>query len=261
LHFTEHTDYAKAAEPTQDEPISLIDQLYLLIVFAPAWVYLPIFEFESGNSLRITGASGEYPVLNGVWEEVGFPGGTFFRAQVEESEPTTTTSAPETSGTLNESAIQIEPSQTTKFLINLTGVASIPIQGPDDIGVAIGTGRYLGAGVVFIGLTTRPGDEPAFGSITPESGNRESTLTDVEISCFNTTFSDDPSVSIQFNPPEGLTVSNINTISNTRVEFDLQIDVNAPTGSKTITVTWDTESGSPKTVSSSDAGKFFTVTE
>ena len=76
-------------------------------------------------------------------------------------------------------------------------------------------------------------------SISPDEGEQGTTLTDVRIYGTNTTFQSNPPVEISFNPPDGLTVSNINVISNISIEFDLEIAVDAPTGARSLTVTYD----------------------
>jgi hypothetical protein len=117
---------------------------------------------------------------------------------------------------------------------------------PNDITfrAIIGAGAYLGANVVFIGFSTPPipGEDPKFGSISPGEGKQESTLTDVTITGVNTTFQDDGVDNIGFSPPEGVTVSNISTISNTKIEFDLTIADNAPIEVKSVIVTYDNSS-------------------
>jgi hypothetical protein len=76
-------------------------------------------------------------------------------------------------------------------------------------------------------------------SISPNQGEQGTTLTDVSIWSRNTTFDDDSPVEISFDPPDGLTISNINVISNTVIEFDLDIAVDAPVGTKRVIVTYD----------------------
>jgi len=75
--------------------------------------------------------------------------------------------------------------------------------------------------------------------IQPSEGEPGTTLTNVEIEGRDTTFQDNPPVEISFDPPDGLTVSNINVRSNTEIEFDLEIDVDAPEGYRTVIVTYD----------------------
>jgi hypothetical protein len=75
--------------------------------------------------------------------------------------------------------------------------------------------------------------------IVPREGEQGTTLTDILITCLNTTFQDDPPVEISFDPPDGLTVSNINVTSNTEIEFDLEIAVDAPIGERQVIVTYD----------------------
>lgn len=92
-------------------------------------------------------------------------------------------------------------------------------------------------GIMFKVDDNWPGS-PEFGSISPDEGEQESTLT-VEITGVNTTFQDDPPVNIFFSPPDGLTISNVSVISNIELEFDLEIAADAPLGQKSVTVTYD----------------------
>jgi hypothetical protein len=95
------------------------------------------------------------------------------------------------------------------------------------------------SGAVFTGFAAGVVD-PAFGSIAPEVGQQEETLTGVQISCFNTTFLDGFSINIQFNPgpSDKFTVSNVRALSNTLLEFDLTIATDAPLGSQSVTVSY-----------------------
>ena len=92
----------------------------------------------------------------------------------------------------------------------------------------------FGTGILF---KDWPGS-PEFGSISPNQGEQEWTLT-LEITGLNTRFRDDPPVNITFIPSEGLTVSNITVRSNTEIEFDLQIAADAPLGFKNVIVMYD----------------------
>ena len=240
-YATNETDPLSSDVSYQIQPSSVDDLIYLLFVKGPASLYTPTFEFEAGNSLKVINASHKYSELTGIWQEVDFTSFSYFQAQVEESETATTTTItiPTPTNLMSDS---FETTEQTKFLINLWGISFASLPPPfASVGMLLGAGAYLGANVVFIGITSAPipGEEPEFGSITPKEGKQETTLTDVTITGVNTTFQDDPPVSIQFNPPDGLDVSNISTISNTEIEFDLTIAVDAPTGLKSITVTYD----------------------
>ena len=81
--------------------------------------------------------------------------------------------------------------------------------------------------------------EAQLSHIYPIHGEQGTTLTDVQLYGIYTTFQDNPPVEISFDPPDGLTVSNINVISNTLIEFDLEIAANAPGGDRTVIVTYD----------------------
>jgi hypothetical protein len=75
--------------------------------------------------------------------------------------------------------------------------------------------------------------------IGPSHGEQGTTLTDVNIWSTNTFFQENPPVEVIFDPPDGLTVSNINVKSNTTIGFDLEIAVDAPVGTKEIYVVYD----------------------
>jgi hypothetical protein len=165
---------------------------------------------------------------------------SFFQAQVEQSEtPTTTTSTPATEERINLSEVQPAQSEQTKFLINLAGLVFPPFSLLPNLSVMVGSGAYLGADVVFIGFTGIS-DAPTFGSIDPELGIPETTFP-YTVTCLNTTFLDG-NVNVSFSPSDGLTVSNIIVQSDTEVQFDLQIAVDALIGQKSVTVTY----GSPQ---------------
>ena len=240
-YATNETDPLSSDVSYQIQPSSIDDLIYLLVVKGPEKLFYPTFEFEAGNSLKVIGASEEYGELAGIWQEVEFPLFSFIQAQVEGSETETTTTTT-TSTERNLMLDRFETTEKTKFLIDLWGISFASLPPPfASVGMLLGAGAYLGANVVFIGFTSAPipGEDPEFGSISPGEGKQESTLTDVTITGVNTTFQDDPPVSIQFNPSDGLDVSNISTISNTEIEFDLTIAVDAPIGLKSITVTYD----------------------
>ena len=225
----------------QIQPSSIDDLIYLLFVKGPEKLFYPTFEFEAGNSLKVIGASHEYGELTGIWQEVEYLSFSIIQAQVEESETETTTTIT-IPATTNLMMDRFETTEQTKFLINLWGISFASLPPPfASVGMLMGAGAYLGANVIFIGFTSVPipGEEPEFGSISPKEGNQESTLTDVTITGINTKFQDESPVAIAFIPPDGLDVSNISTISNTKIEFDLTIAVDAPTTFRTVTVTYD----------------------
>jgi hypothetical protein len=80
-----------------------------------------------------------------------------------------------------------------------------------------------------------------FHSISPNRGYQGATLKDaydVHLYASNTFFQDNPFVEISFDPPDGLTVSNIDVITNTEIEFDLEIAIDAPIGFRDVIVTY-----------------------
>ena len=243
-YATNETDPLSSDVSYQIQPSSIDDLIYLLFVQGPASLYTPTFEFEAGNSLKVINASHKYSELTGIWQEVEFPSFSYIQAQVEESETVTTTTIT-IPATTNLMLDRFETTEQAKFLINLWGISFASLPPPfASVGMLVGAGAYLGANVVFIGFTTVPipGEEPEFGSISPGEGKQESTLTDVTITGINTTFQDDGVDNIGFSPPEGVTVSNISTISNTKIEFDLTIAVDAPIEVKSVIVTYDNSS-------------------
>jgi len=222
------------------------DLIYVLYVKAPHAVYVPTFEFESNNSLKVIGASGQYGELSGTWQESDLVAFSFFQAQVEESvTSTTTTTTPETPqnprtlGRMDSSALQPAESDKTKFLINVAGFAFPPFPLLPSIGWMVGTGAYLGAEVVFIGFTG-VSDALAFGSIFPPGALPELTVP-CTVTCRNTTFTDG-NVEVAFSPDEGLSVESLSVQSDTEVQFNLVIAVDAPLGQKVVTVSY----GSPR---------------
>ena len=222
----------------------------------PARVYTPPFEFQGGNDLLVIGASSDYGVLNGVWQEAPLGLFSFFWAQVESDEPTTTTTIPDDPSDLLPQSFQPQQTEQTKFIINLWGlVFSLPpITFPPDpadpladprvivYSMLIGSGDYLSAsGVPFIGFTSTPGPgaDPEFVSINPEQGATEETVT-VTITGSNTTFQDSGVDDVIFSPSVGLTVGTITIQSNTEIEFPLDIATNAEiTDEYSVTVFYD----------------------
>ena len=218
--------------------------VYYLYVKGPKSIWTPTFEFQGGNDLLVIGASSNYGVLNGVWQEVPLGLFSFFWAQVEEDAPTTTTTTPpdETSGT---SSLDFQPAQTekTKYLINLLGLAfTTPAIGTGPtFSILYGGGDYLSAGgASFIGITSIPGPgaDPEFVSINPVSGAQEEQLT-VTITGSNTTFQDDFVTAVSFTPENNITVDSFNVQSNTEVQCDITIAANAEIGDYTVTVLYD----------------------
>jgi hypothetical protein len=261
------SDSLKADEASRIQPASISDLTYIVLVWTGSDLlpsYYPQFEFEAGNNLRATAVSSNWTVLTGTWTEVEFGDlFSYFTAQVEQEDPPTTTtiSIPPTERE-NQAAIPVQPLGTK--MIDLWGISfnfAFGIDMPDpvtDIGfgvsMLIGAGTYLGKNAVFAGFSgVDTGNEPAFGTISPSTGVQESTP-HITISCSNTTFRDDPPVDVEFIPNDGLTVGSISTTSNTEIEFDLTIAVDAPTTTRSVTVSWDDP---PQTVTG-DA--VFTVT-
>ena len=230
--------------PLSNSYAALDGLVYYLYVKGPARIWTPTFEFEGGNDLLVIGASHEYGVLNGVWQEVPLGLFSFFWAQVEQDEPTTTTTIPEIPET---SSLDFQPSQTetTSFLINLWGIAfTLPSLGTTGttFSILVGSGDYLTATpAYFIGLTSTPGPgaDPEWSSISPSEGQQESTLNDVSITGINTTFEQDGVNEITFTPSEGIEVDGISVQSDTQVEFDLTIAADAEIGKYTVTVFYD----------------------
>lgn len=92
--------------------------------------------------------------------------------------------------------------------------------------------------MIYLLLCGSPNDDPQFVSIAPSQGSQEEVLT-ITIMCINTTFQDDGINEIIFSPNGGIFVRSISVESNTEVEFDIEIDADAPLGSRSVTVIWD----------------------
>jgi len=75
--------------------------------------------------------------------------------------------------------------------------------------------------------------------IFPNWSHQGRSLMGVSLYGISTTFQDNPPVEITFDPPAGLTISNIDVISNTELAFDLEIAVDAPVGYRNVIVTYD----------------------
>ncbi len=229
---------------------SVSDNNYVVLVWTPTstlinpqWV--DQFEFDAGDVFRVyTTREAE---LTGKWFETPLGSLTWFQAYVEreEEETTTTTPATTTTATVQSGSMIIPLRETSKYDINLWGVSYefIPPPPLDTFGYSIilGYGAYLGVNATFLGIASvpGPGEEPSFGGISPDVVEQEQSYTDVTITGVNTTFQDDPPVTITFTPSDGLTISNISIISNTRIEFDLDVATNASTGPRSVTVTYD----------------------
>ncbi len=244
---TEDNAPLKADEGYQIQPTSISDITYTVFIWTENGgivpKYFPQFEFDAGDVFKATSVSSEYSELTGTWTETDFAIFTHFTARVETSDETTTTTTAESPATQDILIPQsIEPEQTS-FLINLWGISfDFKPPAPFDtiaFNLLIGAGSYLGANVAFSGFAGTQPDVPKFGSISEDEGKQESTLTDVTITGLNTKFQDEPPVSIAFIPDDGITVSNIGTNSNTEIEFDLTIAVDASTTFRTVTVTYD----------------------
>jgi hypothetical protein len=116
---------------------------------------------------------------------------------------------------------------------------------PSGFGLHTGIGFHPLFGIYRIGAMFKVNDNwtPAPGgeimSISPNQGEQGTTLTDVTIMGADTTFEDNGVSAISLMPPGGFTVSNINVISNTEIEFDLEIAVDAPVGMKSLLVRYD----------------------
>lgn len=230
IYSTNDPDLSKADEhPILSSKID--DEMYAVLIFTGSKVYLDQFEFDAGDVFNLTAEEGNY---TGSWTATDIAGFTYFTAKVEEPvDTTTTTSTPETE---NQALSQFAESE---FTINIWGFVT-------GCGLMIGGGAYFDADVFFLGYTKRvEGEEPEFGSISPETGEQESTVR-ITITGTNTTFQDDPPVEVGFTPPDGLDVGAISTTSNTEIEFDLTIDVDAPTTARTVTVSWDDNTQSIK---------------
>jgi hypothetical protein len=124
-------------------------------------------------------------------------------------------------------------------------IISTCVMQPLGIGVItnIGYDSLQGFMLFQIGILHKINDDWALPAqiidISPYQGKPGTTLTNVTIKAIRTTFQDNPPVEIRFDPPNGLTVSNINVINDTEIVFDLKIAVDAPAGYRNVIVTYD----------------------
>ena len=228
---------------------TISDNIYMVfiwnpthLVFNPRWI--DQFEFDAGDVFRVyTTREAE---LTGTWIETTLGTSTWFQAYVEKKEETTTTTpATTTIPSLQSEGMIIPLRETSKYDVNLWGLSFqyVPPAPFDNFGysIIIGYGAYLGVDSTFLGIASipGPGEEPSFGNISPSVGIQEQNYTPVTITGVNTKFQDDPPVKITFTPADGLTISNVNIRSNTKIEFDLAIATTAPTGFRSVTVTYD----------------------
>ncbi len=229
---------------------SVSDNNYVVFVWTPVsslinprWV--DQFEFDAGDVFRVyTTREAE---LTGTWFETPLGSLTWFQAYVEREEESTTTTTPATTTTptIQSGSMIVPLRETSNYDINLWGVSYefVPPAPFDNFGysVILGYGAYLGVNATFLGLASipGPGEEPSFGGISPDVVVQEQSYTDVTITGVNTTFQDDPPVTITFTPSDGLEITDISIISNTRIEFNLDVATNASTGPRSVTVTYD----------------------
>ena len=241
---------------------SIKDNTYLVLIRTPTRLWADQFEFDAGDVYRAyTTLKGSF---TGTWIETELIelnnfSLTWFQAFVLKSEETTTTTTTPATTTIpnfgNLLGSLVTPQQV-KYDINIWGIAStytitLPPDPTDPFNIPtfgfslmMGYGAYLGADVTFMGIASVQGGGggggiPAFGSISPDEGEQESTLTGVEITGENTTFKDDGVNAIIFSPDDGLTITNITVQDNTTVEFDLEISASASTGLRSVIVTYD----------------------
>jgi hypothetical protein len=261
-HTKTDVDLLNIAEPSRVQPHSINDLTYLLLVWTGKSVipsYFPQLEFEAGNSLRVTGVSSELGELSGIWTEIEFGDlFSYFTAQVEAEDTSTTTSIPpiESSNQIVNSKIS-QP--TTTFLINLWGISftfafEIPPPFEDikfGVSMLIGAGAYLGTNVVVTGFSGTPiGGDPEFGSVSPNEGEQGQTL-DVTVTGRNTTFESASEIVVDFG--EGIDVGSPGVRNDTELNVEISILNEAKVGDRTVSVTYDS------TVISEAAA--FTVTE
>jgi len=262
-HTKTDVDLLNIDEPSRVQPHSINDLTYLLLVWTEKSVipsYFPQLEFEAGNSLRVTGASSELGELSGIWTEIEFGDlFSYFTAQVEAEDTSTTTSSIPSTESSNQIVNSKKSQPTTTFLINLWGISftfafEIPPPFEDikfGVSMLIGAGAYLGTNVVFTGFSGAPiGDEPEFGSVSPNEGEQGQTL-DVTVTGINTTFESASEIVVDFG--EGIDVGSPGVRNDTELNVEIAISDVAKVGDRTVSVTYDS------TVISEAAA--FTVTE
>jgi hypothetical protein len=242
------SDSQEAGDVNRIQPASISDLTYLLFVWTKNSAfptYFPQIEFKAGNILRVTGASPALGELSGIWTEVEF-GDVFsyFTAQVEaEDTSTTTTSTPPTESS-NQAVNSVPLQAKTSFLINLWGISfnlSFVIPPPFEglsfgVSMLIGAGAYLGNDVFYTGFAGIDPDLPAFGSVSPNSGEQGQTIS-VTVTGINTTFESAATIIVDFG--EGIDVGTPGVKNDTELNLDITIEANAKVGARTVSVTYD----------------------
>jgi hypothetical protein len=130
------------------------------------------------------------------------------------------------------------------------------------IGIGVVFQRRLGGGkftipYINVGLLIKTENNwvpPEFGSISPNQGEQGETLIDVTITGINTNIDD--VIGIRFVRRDGspnFMVSNINVISDTEVEFDLEIPIDATIGPYYVSMGYYDEDSRYNLISADDA--------
>lgn len=228
--------------PLSSVHASINGLIYVLMVKAPNKTYFPTFEFEAGNSLIVIGASHEYGELTGTWQEAPLGNFSYFQAQVEKAETTTSTpSSTTTTATItgsaakiNMSAVQPAQSDKTKFLINLSGFSFVPPEPFQNFNMLLGVGAYLGADVIFIGFTGTTG-QPQCSSVDPVSGTQGQENIQIDLVGTNTNFVEGKTT-VTFSGT-GISVSGVTVLDSENLSFNIDIDEFATVGARDVIVT------------------------
>jgi hypothetical protein len=110
---------------------------------------------------------------------------------------------------------------------------------PGGIGIML---TYWGQPQMLISLLIKTDNNwkpPEFVSISPNQGEQGIILTDVTIKGVNTYFESGVDAIMFYPTGYGTAISNIRTISNTEIQFDLEIATDAPIGFRVVRVKWD----------------------
>ena len=107
------------------QPASISDLTYVVFVWTGSNLfpsYFPQLEFEAGNSLRATNVSSNFIEVTGIWTEVEFGDlFSYFTAQVETEDTTTTTISIPPTERENKSINSVQPLGTK--MVDLWGIS------------------------------------------------------------------------------------------------------------------------------------------
>jgi len=234
IYSTIDNDGLMADERPQPQATKIDDLTYFVLVFAENEFYIDQFEFEAGDKFILTSRKGDY---TGIWSAVDLLTFTYFTAKIEvtkTSSSTTTTASTTGANLVGYSSREAE--KMSDYLVNIWGFANTLPPPFESLSSMIGAGAYLGADAFFLGFTLIT-TEPTFGSIKPDKATQGDKNVAIEVTGLNTEF-ESGNTEVGFTPSDGITVKNIDVDDKTTVNFDIDVDFDAPTGTKSVTVTY-----------------------